>query len=335
VDHPDAVSAALRAAAGLLAGVDRVWIGTHVDPDGDAIGSALGLAHVLSGLGTSAVVACADPVPFEAATLPGAETVGTDGPSGEDVLIAVDTADAGRLGALVDSGAWASRPSLVVDHHASNGGFGTVDVIDPRRASTAEIVLQLADSLGAFPTPEAATCLLMGVVTDTLGFRTPNTTADTLAAAQRLIGLGASLPLTTQQAFYTKPLAALRLYGLALQRLTSHGPWAYTWVARADLAATGAPAEAVRGLTSLVATASEPQAVAVLRERDDGAIDVSLRSRPGVDVLPAAAALGGGGHPQASGARVDGPMEDATRVVLAALDDHVTVPGRDRAAAPP
>jgi len=317
---------ALARAAEVLLRAESVWIGTHVDPDGDAIGSALGLALLLEGLGRRVTVHCQDAVPDEAAFLPGVDRLGHRPPTDGETAVALDVAEPARLGRLYLADSWSRLVTVVIDHHASNPGFGTVNVIDPSRSSTAEMVTDIALVMGASIEADAATCLLTGIVTDTLGFRTSNTTADTLQTAHELVLRGARLTEVTHHVFHRRPLANLRLTALALQRLTRAGPFAMTMLHQRDLDACGANAEAARGITSLLATADEPAAVALLRERPDGDIDVSLRSKPGVDLLPAARALGGGGHSQAAGARLPGPMEAAGAAVFRALEEGVRLP---------
>jgi phosphoesterase RecJ-like protein len=302
-----------------LRDAQRIWIGTHVDPDGDAIGSVLGLGALLRGIGKSVDMACADPPPAEVAFLPGIGQLVDKAPSDQDVWVALDAADETRLGSHFDARNWAAAQTVVIDHHVSNPGFGRVNLIDPAAASTAEIVVALADELGTTPSRDAATCLLTGIVTDTLGFRTSNTTPRTLDCAQRLMRWGAPLGDITQQVFFRKPLATLRLIGRAIERLEIHGPFAVSTIRREDLRELDAAPFAMRGVTALLSTAAEPVAIALLRERRDGDIDVSLRSKPGVDIVPAATALGGGGHPQAAGARLGGPLEAAIEQVLTAL----------------
>jgi len=323
------IAAALHRAAAHLSGAARVWIGTHLDPDGDAIGSALGLAHILSARGQPVTVACQDPPPREAAFLPGAHALTDAGPGGHDLAIALDAADFDRLGRLCTIDDWKLRTTVVIDHHVSNPGFGTVNVIDPTAASTAEVVVALADVLGAAIPPDAATCLLTGVVTDSLGFRTTSTTPRTLDAARRLMSCGADLSDIVQRVFFTQPLATLRLTGRALEHLSMDGPFGISWLSQADIRAFGASHTEVQDITRLLSTAAEPAAIAFVRERPDGTCDVSLRSKPGVDVVPAARALGGGGHPQAAGARVPGPIEAALGAVRQALQGHVDVRGGD------
>jgi phosphoesterase RecJ-like protein len=316
----------LAAAADRISGAERIWLGTHLDPDGDAIGSLLGLGHILAARGHAVTLACQDPPAREVAFLPGVERITHSGPDNHDLAIALDAADAGRLGRLFTPSAWSQQPTIVVDHHISNPGFGDINVIDPTAASTAELVIELADQLGAAIDEAAATCLLTAIVTDTLGFRTSNTTARSLACAGRMVGLGASLADISQRVFFTRPLASLRLTGRALDHLEIDGPFALAWISQADLAEFGIGLDETQDLTRLLSTAAEPIAIALVRERADGQIDVSLRSKPGVDVVPAAKSLGGGGHPQAAGARIPGPLDNALGVVRRAMAAHVAVP---------
>jgi phosphoesterase RecJ-like protein len=155
-----------------------------------------------------------------------------------------------------------------------------------------------------------------------MGFRTPNTTPGTLAVAQRLMASGAGLAEINQQVFYRRPLAALRLIGLAVTQLEVRGRSGLTWLARADFARLGVPLAEARGISSFLASARELDVVAVLTERGDGTVDVSMRSRPGVDLIPVALALGGGGHPQAAGTRLALGLAEARRATWAELVRH-------------
>jgi bifunctional oligoribonuclease and PAP phosphatase NrnA len=315
--------AELAGAVRQLANARRLWLATHREPDGDAIGSLLGLGWLLRAQGKHVTLACQDPAPADVTFLPGVEDITTHGPDpADDLLVALDAGDLGRLGDLVTPAAWAAVPSLVVDHHASNTGFGTVNVIDASAASTAELVVRLADALGAPLDDRVATCLLAGIVTDTIGFRTPNTTGATLAVAQRLMAAGAPLAEITQQVFYRRPLPALRLAGRAVEHLELRGRCGVTGLSQGDLAELHAPVAEARGIASFLAGARELDVVAVLTERDDGTVDVSLRSRPGVNLVPVAMALGGGGHPQAAGARLALSLADAQRATWLALTTH-------------
>lgn len=324
---------AVAAAAAALARADRIWLGTHLDPDGDAIGSLLGLAHVLVDMGKTVHAACQDAPPRDGAWLPGAAAITARGP-GEapagrryDLAVALDAGDSGRLGTLYAPDAWAAQPTLVIDHHLSNTGFGQVDCIVPAASSTCEILVDVIDALGAPIAPEAATCLLCGIMTDTIGFRTPSTTARTLRAAERLVGAGANIGDIARRVFLSRPLAALHLEGRVLDRLAAHGPFVVSYLTLADMTELGAAPEDGRGIVQAMATAAEPLAVALVRERADGTFDVSLRAKGGVDLTAAARSLGGGGHALAAGARTAGPLDAALDAVRRALSAHVAEAG--------
>ncbi len=316
----------LENAARAIAGASGVWVGTHLDPDGDAVGSLLGLGFILRHVGKRVVMACQDVPPPDVSFLPGLGDIVAQSPGEEDLIVAVDVADVRRLGTLVDADTWDKRPSIVIDHHVTNSQFGTINLVDPEAASTAELVVQLADQLGAPIDEQAATCLLTGIVTDTIGFRTPNTRPETLDRARRLMAQGAPLSRITQGVFCAKPVSALRLLARAVDRLVIDGRFAVTTLRLCDFAEFGMPSTAVRGITEQLATAREPLVIALVREREDGTVEVSFRAKPGVDVAPAAKALRGGGHAQAAGARWPADLDSGTEAVWRALRDHVRLP---------
>jgi phosphoesterase RecJ-like protein len=191
--------------------------------------------------------------------------------------------------------------------------------VDARAASTSEIVVSLADALGATIGHEAATCLLTGVVTDTLGFRTSNVNPRVLTTASRLMELGADLHRITELTLGNRPLSIMRLWGLALSRLHLEEGVLWAEVTREMREAAGVPDEDDGGLVSHLITAHEARIAAVFGELVDGTIDLDLRATLPYEVASVALRLGGGGHPQASGAHLPGPLADAERRVLPLL----------------
>lgn len=300
----------------------RIWIGTHEDPDGDAFGALLGLGRLLTARGKQVTMACQDPWPREAEHLPGLAAVTREGPRpGEvDLAIAVDAGDAGRLGRLYDRTTWDGLATVVIDHHRSNPGFGRWNWVDPDAAATCQMLTDLALAEAWAIDLATADCLLTGILTDTIGFRTTNTRPATLAAAGRLVELGADLPGLSHQVFGRLPLPGLRLIGRAIDRLSLQGGIAMTWLNEADLSDLDAKPGDGKEVTRILSQLEDAKVLAILRDKGKGIIDLSLRAKPGIDLLPAAAALGGGGHPQAAGARLNGSLEEAKARVLAALD---------------
>ncbi len=309
--HADFAAARKR-----LERAQRILLLTHVGPDSDAIGSLLGMAHLLWAAGKDVVAACADPAPEYTRFLTGIETV-TANPSGVfDLVMALDAADLGRVGGLGTR--FAAEIQIVVDHHITNPGFGAVNLIDPNAASTAELITTHLDDLGLTLNASAAECLLAGVVGDTQGFRTPSTTSATLAAAQQLVAAGANLSRAIDLSLHTRSFAIVRLWGEGLSRLKLQDGIAWALLPMAARKAAGYGGNGDADLVNLLSTIREASIVIMMTERQDGRIKISWRSRPGVNVGTLAAAFGGGGHAQAAGAEVDGPLEAAEQRILAA-----------------
>lgn len=316
-----------RALVDAIADARRVWIGTHVDPDGDAYGSLLGLGRMLQALGKTVFLACQDPAPREVDFLPGLDTVTGLPPADVDLAIGVDAADSGRLGRLFVAGTWAALPTVVIDHHRSNPGFGRWNWVAPEAAATCQMLTALALREGWPIDRSTARCLMTGILTDTISFRTSNTSAATLEAAAALLARGADLGELSALIFGRLSLPGLRLIGRAIDRLTLHGPFALTWLNESDLVELGAKPGDGKEVTRVLSMADAPRVVAILRDKGGGKVDLSLRAKPGVDLLAAAAALGGGGHPQAAGARLPGTLDEARERVLEALTTLVRLPG--------
>ena len=296
----------------------RVLIVTHVAPDGDAIGSLLALGRLLEAQGKVTTLACQDPVPQDMLFLPGSERVAQQAEGAYDLVISLDCSDTRRMGDVVDKAFAGKQVGLVlnIDHHVTNTLFGTVNWVDPGSVATAQMVLTLADGLGWELDPETATCLLCGLVTDTRSFRTVNVDETAIAAALRLMRAGASLPQVARQALDLRPLASVRLWGEAMSRLQLDDGILWTEVTGEMRRRWGADNKDVSGLANSLAGVREAQVAIVFTERDHE-VDVSMRSTPGVDVSLVALSLGGGGHPQAAGTTLNGPLPEIRERVLA------------------
>ncbi len=313
-------TATLRDIAALIERGRRIMVFTHIAPDGDAIGSLLGLGHLLRSRGKEVALIEADTIPPELQGLPGAAAISNTLPDGAwDLVIALDASDAPRLGPVFNAEAFDGTPVVVVDHHVTNLQFGAYNWVDSRAAATSQIIVHLADAWGVPINTDAAICLLTGLVTDTRGFRTSNVTVDVMTTAIRLMERGANLAVITERTLDYKPLASIRLWGPALADVHLEGSIVWTHVTQAMRAQTGAANGHDGGLVSFLLSAPEASIAAVFTEKADGRIDVGMRSRPGFDVAAVALSLGGGGHPQAAGCTVDGPLPAAEERVLAAL----------------
>jgi phosphoesterase RecJ-like protein len=308
-----------QTAAQLIRQARSILVICHVMPDGDAIGSLLGLAWALHKLGKEYTLACADPVPDSFVYLPGSEAIVAYPEGNYDLVISLDCSDLKRLGAAYDQNSLRGVPIINIDHHVTNVGFGSVNWVDPNSAATAQMVLTLIERLGVPLDPTIATCLLNGIVTDTRGFRTSNTTPAVMEAATRLMKAGASLPEVTEQVFNRRPLALIRLWGRALSAAQLDGRIIWTEINQTMKHECGLSSDSDDGLVSFLTSACEADVGIVFTEKDDGTIDVSIRSMPGIDISNVAMRLGGGGHPQAAGCNLNSSLGEARERVLAEL----------------
>lgn len=306
----------------------RVLVVCHVDPDGDAIGSLFAVGWLLRDLKIDHVLACESPIPAQWAFLPrtGPVAVSECG-DGYDLVITVDCNASDRWGRFCAVASQGDIPIVNIDHHVTNTLFGQVNWVDSQAASTAEMIYDLAAPLGIPISKEIATCLLVGIVTDTQAFRTPNTVPRTLEVALSTMKAGASLTDIVARTIDVRSFASMRLWAYVVGKATLSDGVVWAEVSRADILSCGADRDAVRGLVNFLLTARESQVAVLLTENSNGAIDVSMRSKPGLDVADAAARLGGGGHLQAAGCTLQGPMNKVRTEVAAALLESLVQQG--------
>ena len=304
--------APLQTAAAVLAEAadDRatVVLSGHVQPDADALGSTLALAEGLRRRGARVLGTFPEPftLPPSLGWLPGAEGLVPSSavPGSPDVFVSLDAASPARLGELaplLDD----ARISLVVDHHASNPGFGDVRLVDPAAPATVTLVADLLDGLGVALDPQLATCLYAGLAADTGSFRFGNTRPDTHEFAARLLATGIDHAAISRRLFDTAPFGWLRLLssvtGRAVLEPDAGAGLVWTWSTTAEAAEHGLAGEQLEALVDVVRSTEEADVACVLKGQDDGSWSVSLRSRGGTDVARVAMALGGGGHRAAAG----------------------------------
>ncbi len=312
-----------RAAAAISANTGTLALACHHTPDGDALGSMLAIHHLAVAAGQKVVSSW--PEPFVVAPhysfLPGLDLVTkpVDFPGAPDLMV---TLDCGSLGRLAELGppAKAARELIVVDHHVTNEGYGTINVIDPGAAASAVIVRRLFERLGWPLTRDAAVCLYTGLVCDTGRFQYEATTPQVFALAEELSGFDLPIASMNRQLFEEHRLAYLRLAGDALQRavLDPDRRFVATWVSADDLARHGVDIEETEGLIDLIRRATEADVSAVLKETPEGT-KVSLRAVTDFDVGAVATHFGGGGHKAAAGFTSDRPVEEVLAALRAAL----------------
>lgn len=289
---------------------------THERPDGDALGSLLGMALMLQTAGRRVSAVSSDGVPASFRFLPGSELVSDKLPAAADVCLFLDCSDANRIGEFA---APLPCPATVnIDHHVTNTLFAEVNLVDAEASATAEVVCELVEALGLAFSPQAATCLLTGVVSDTLGFRTSNVGLRTVANTRRLMEAGANLPAIVEASLYRRSFAATRYWAAGLARLQRDDTLVWTTLSLADRAAAGYSGRDDADLINILSTIEGTAVAVILVEQDLERTKVSWRARNGADVSALAARFGGGGHPAAAGATVQGALDDVQARVIAA-----------------
>jgi bifunctional oligoribonuclease and PAP phosphatase NrnA len=307
----------------ILQHAHSVYIAIHISPDGDAIGSALGLAFALSALGKRCTVACADPAPAALSFLPGSNKIVHRPPANQDVVLCLDTGDISRLGSIYTPESFAAHNVVNIDHHLTNTRFGAINHIDAQAAAVGEMVYLLVQALGVPLNPMIATCLLTAMVTDTIGFRTNSTTPRTLHIAGTLMEAGAPLSEIVQQSFESRPLPVLRVWGKVLSSFTLRDGIAWATISNAVLREFGLKEDEIKGLVNVMRGTQGAVAAALLMETTDGSVKVEFRSNGQVNVADVAIALGGGGHRAASGCTLPGPLADAEQRTLSEIRKHI------------
>lgn len=317
-------------AARRICEAENILLICHVSPDGDAIGSLLGLGLALQLRKKHVTMVCADPVPDQCRHLPHWETV-TDSSlyadrsqssyriSPFDLVVSLDCSDLARLGKAYDAELLDGVPIVNIDHHATNLNFGEINWVEPTAAATSQMLVPLIQALHIPLNPDIATCLLGGILTDTLGFRTSNTTAQVLETATQLVSAGALLSELTDRIFNHRPMSTIQMWALALQGLCLEGRILWTEITQAIRQRTGYKEDGGAGLVHFLNTANEADISVVFDELADGQINVSMRAVPGYDVSHVALTLGGGGHTQAAGCTLSGPRDSARTQVLSML----------------
>ncbi len=305
----------------LIRRATHIAILTHISPDGDAVGSALGLAALLWRMEKEPVVVCQDPLPRHFHFLPGFASVRRGIKGDVELIIGIDASDPSRLGQPLQNLVDRNLPLFVIDHHITNVHFGTVDWVEPMACSAAEMVFYLAKALAVPLDKEIATCILTGMLTDTRGLRTSNVTNRTLQVVAELTEAGALFSAITELVLNHYSLAQIRLWAEALPQVKIRDGIIWTTITQEMRRRTGLRNQHDGGLVSFLTAADEAYIGIVFTENAEGKVEVSIRSVPGVNVADVALALGGGGHPQAAGCVIDGPLGAAAERVVAALHE--------------
>jgi len=318
-DSPARILDALRAGSKFL-------ITSHVSPDGDAVGSLLGIAHLLRAMGKSDITCVLeDDVPRVYAFLDGADKIvppkSFNGPMDVAILIDAHTAErSGKVEPLLRS----ADQFIVIDHHLVDRADGMLQFIDPTYAAAGEMVFDLFRLADLPLTPGAATCIYAAQSTDTGNFRYSNTNARSHRIAAALIDSGVNVRDVTSRVIDTMSLGKYHLLQRVLGRIQflDNGRIAHADLFENDLKETGALPEDTDGLINYLRNIEGVRLAIVFRETPDGKTKLSFRTQPEFNAAEICHAFGGGGHAAAAGATLDVGLKAAKAQVLAHLRNH-------------
>ena len=293
----------------------EIVIASHVRPDGDAIGSLLGLGLALRDAGKSVQMVLADGVPASFRYLEGSELVTKEPKGTHDTFITVDCADFKRTGKIFEN---FGQPDINIDHHKTNEKFGKLNLIEAEEVATAAILTTHLPAWGLAITKPIASALLTGIITDTLGFRTSNTTPDALRQAATLMESGVDMPGIYMRALVNKTFPAARYWGAGLSSLQSKNGVVWGTLTVADRKAAGYGGNDDADLINMISAIDNNKVGMVFVEQSDNHVKISWRAlENGIDVSQVAKHFKGGGHAAAAGADIEGSLKDIQKEVLA------------------
>ena len=293
-----------------------VLVTSHIRPDGDAIGSSLALGLALLDAGKQVQVVLSDGVPASFKHLPGSDKIKTKAEGEFDLIISVDCSDLKRIGKVLDD---YRPPDIVIDHHSTTEPFGTLNLVDPEAAATASVLTRHMWEWGLSITTPIAANLVTGLVTDTLGFRTSNTTPEVLRQAADLIELGADMSTLYFRSLVRRTFPATKYWGAALTNLERADGIIWASMTVADRKASGYTGNDDADLINVVSSIDEADIAIIFVEQNKSKTKVSWRGlKPNVDVSQIASQFGGGGHKAASGAEFSGSLDEVRERVLTA-----------------
>lgn len=301
-----------------------IFLASHVQPDGDNIGSLLGLGLAIKKLGKDVYVLKTDYIPKDFMFLPHIDMINDYNEDAIDVFISLDSSDKDRLG---DNKILLNKANNIIniDHHISNTNYGNINIVDGDAAATCEIVFELIKMLNIDIDAEIATCLYTGISTDTGSFMYSNTSAKTHLIAAELLEIGIDKENININIWQNKSLDKTKLFIKTLETLETFfdDKVAIIMVTRDNLRQTGANMEDTEGIVSFVRDISTVEVSVMLKEFEENEIKVSMRSKRYVDVSYVCSLFGGGGHQRAAGCMIASNIEKAKEEILNALQNNI------------
>ncbi len=306
-----------------LAAANSFTVVSHIRPDGDAIGSLLGLGSALKQTGKPVDFVLQDVPGNRYAYLPNFSEIRNVISENPGYLIVVDCGDEFRTGDVLKG----LVPDLVIDHHKTNSNFGRLNLIEPENEATALMLAQHLPNWGLEIDQEVATALLTGIISDTIGFRTSNVRPICLNVAAELVKAGANLPFIYQRVLLTRSLEELRYWGQGLSKLRLEDGLLWTSLTLHDRTESGYTENDDADLVNNMTSVAEMLIAVIFVEQSAFKTKVSWRSRNGFDVSVLAREFGGGGHAAAAGADIDGELQQIIEGVLARTREYMNETG--------
>ncbi|MDX8404493.1 MAG: bifunctional oligoribonuclease/PAP phosphatase NrnA [Mariprofundaceae bacterium] len=301
---------------------------THKNPDSDGIGSQLALYHALKGMGKQAWIHNLHSVPRICRYLDGSDEAGVGDNfvhlNCVDTIISLDCGAKSRLG-MPDS-FFAGKKLINIDHHASNNGFGEVNVVDANYCATGAMVFDLLLALGVTLTPAMASALYVALLTDTASFRLSTVTAEVFDLAAALVKAGADPAIASKAVYGSNSLERLKLLNMSLNTLELHDDDRSAWlhVTEDMYASTSADTEDTEGFIDYGRGIAGVEITVFIRPESDGYWKLSFRGENGMDVGSLAMELGGGGHRYAAGCTLAGTLAEVTDQVRPLVSSYLT-----------
>jgi len=292
----------------------KIVIASHVRPDGDAIGSLLGLGLALRNAGKSVQMILADGVPSSFKYLEGSKFIEKEPKGGHDTFITVDCADFKRTGSIFEN---FGQPDINIDHHKTNEKFGKLNLIEAEEVATSAILTNHLPEWGFPITQPIAAALLTGVITDTLGFRTSNTTPEALRQAAMLMETGVDMPEIYMHSLVRKSFSAAKYWGAGLSSLQSKNGIVWGTLTLTDRRTASYSGNDDADLINMISAIDGNKVGMVFVEQSNNHVKISWRAlEKGVDVSQVAKHFQGGGHAAAAGADIQGSLSEIQKEVL-------------------
>ena len=301
---------------GRIQAAQRVLITSHVRPDGDAIGSSLALGLALLDAGKQVQVVLSDGLSASFKHLPGADLVRTKANGAFDLIISVDCSDLNRVGKALDG---YRAPDIIIDHHVTGEAFGTLNLVEPEAVATASVLTRHMHEWGLIITAPIAANLITGLITDTLGFRTSNTTSEALRQTADLLDLGVDMGSLYYRSLVRRTYPAAKYWGAGLTSLERADGIIWVTLTVADRNISGYVGNDDADLINIVSSIDGAKVAIIFVEQNTGKTKISWRAlKPNIDVSKVASQFSGGGHKAAAGAEVDGSLVEVKERVLKA-----------------